>query len=247
MSRMLSLVFHAWNLARQAAQDGRFAEASRNLDRVLADDGALPLSERVQAHRLAGSLHLEAQRFSEARREFRAAIVLKPSVANTHYLLGLAHARDCYGNREIAARRFRKATQLDAENATYWAALGQTALRIGRTQIAKRALLRAAKLAPTDADVLTTVVDSLLEAGWVRTALRLATQARFLAPKDRNIVALWNRVKFERAASEQRQARSCKQPTSKQVLPFVRLVTCNGKKRIIHRADDSSSGPLRIV
>jgi tetratricopeptide (TPR) repeat protein len=233
MSRMLSLSFHAWNWARQAAKDGRFAVAYTNVQRALLDD-SLPRHEQMLAYRLLGSLHLNAGRYAKARRAFRAAIQRQPNDAQNYYLLGLAHENDSYGSLDKAAKRLREAVQLDENNATFWAALARVSIRVGRRKLAKRAILRAAKLAPTDVEVLTVLKDTLLEAGWSMTLWRIATQARFLAGRNAAVVAFWNEVRFDLARLG--QSRFAGGPTSPKVLPYVRIIATDGQSHIVHRA-----------
>src|SRR5262249_29209046 len=153
----------------------------------------LPASLAAEAHRLAGELFLEVERYSEARRHLRAAAVLEPSHARTFHLWALAFEDDPHGCDRRAAARARQAGELEPGNDLYRAAFGRAAMRAGRTKLGVRAMLAAANRAPGEIAVLRIAVDGLLEAGYVKAARGLLTQARFLNSGNRELVALTER------------------------------------------------------
>lgn len=235
MSRMLGLIDAGWRSIRSSAEHGRRFDALTSATRLLARPD-LPASVAAEAHRLAGELHSEAERYSEARRHLRAAAALGPSCAKTFYLWGLAIERDPNGCDRRAALRFKRATELDATNHLYRAAFGRAAVYCGRAKLGVRELLATATAAPGDVSVLRVVVDGLIEAGKLNAARGVLTKARFLRPGDRELVSLGERVRFEAARSEQRKFREQRQTTryrqdadfatdgGRVVLPFVRVM-----------------------
>src|SRR5687768_7971796 len=97
MSRTLTILHSGWTSARALARGGRRTDALVLLDRLLSRPD-VPSALAADAHRLAGELELEAERYAAARRHLRAAAALEPAHAATHYQLGLAHERDPHGD-----------------------------------------------------------------------------------------------------------------------------------------------------
>lgn len=232
MSMMLSLINAGWESVRCAAAQGRRADALTHITQLLSRPD-LPASLAANAHRLAGELSTEAERYPEARRHLRAAAALEPSSARTFYMLGLALERDPHGCDRRAAIQFRRASELEQVNCLYRAAFGRAAVRCGRTKTALRALLVAVRNAPGELPVLRVAIDGLLEAGAIKSAQRVLTQARFLKPNNRELMAMWERTRFETARREQReqggttrhrQDAEHAKDGGRVVLPFVRLV-----------------------
>src|SRR5262249_52409786 len=160
--RMLTLLEAGWASVRSSAKQGRRADALTRATRLLARPD-LPASIAAEAHRLAGELQLEAERYSESRRHLRASAALEPACARTFYILGLAHERDPHGCDRRAALCFRKASELDPGTRLYRAAFGRAAVRCDRKKLGVRELLAVANAALGDVDVIRVVTDGLLE------------------------------------------------------------------------------------
>jgi Flp pilus assembly protein TadD len=238
MSRTLSLLDAAWASARDLADAGRRADAHAILQQLLARRD-LPPGLAFKAHRLSATLALEADQYRSARRHLIAAAKLEPTDAETQYQLGVAFEDDPYGCDERAARRFRRATRLDPDTATYWASLGRAAMRTNRDRAGLKAIRRAVALAPTDTAVLTIAIEALRDAGRARLAWKVVCRARFLAPTNADLRKLWERVKFDLACSQQKAPR----PLGALVLPFVCVVSRGGESRRIRRDAGSNAGP----
>src|SRR5262245_42571199 len=232
MSRTLTLIDSGWESVRSSAKHGRRTDALARATRLLARPD-LPASVAAEAHRLAGELLSDAERYSEARRHLRAAAALEPSCARTFHLWGLAQELDPHGCDRRAALCFRQASELEPANAQYRAAFGRAAMRCGATKTGKQALLAAADAAPGDVAVMRVVIDGLLEAGKLKTARRVLTKARFLNPSNRELAALWNRMQFKaagrgktelRSAARHRQDAEFAMDGGRAALPFVRVV-----------------------
>ncbi|MBA4187192.1 MAG: hypothetical protein C0467_04155 [Planctomycetaceae bacterium] len=232
MSMMLSLIHAGWDSVRNAIAKGQRVDALTQVTQLLSRPD-LPASLAADAHRLAGELSTESEKFTEARRHLRASAALDPYCARTYYMLGLALERDPHGCDRRAAIQFRRASELDPVNSLYQATFGRAAIRCGRAKIGLRALLAATEAAPAEIPVLRVAIDGLLEAGSVNAARRVLTQARFLRPADRELTAMWERTRFESARREQRvqggttrhrQDAEHAMDGGRVVLPFVRLV-----------------------
>jgi hypothetical protein len=231
---MLTLNDAGWELVRSSAAHGRRADALAGAKRLLARPD-LSASVAAEAHRLAGELLIETERYSEARRHLSAAAALEPRCARVLYLWALTHERDPHGCDRRAALRLRRASQLEPENHLYRAAFGRAAVRSGAAKTGVRELRAAADGAPGDAAVVHVAVEGLVEAGKFVAARRVLTRARFLCPGNRELAALWQRVRFEAARAGQKRS-SGRRGTARHVqdadfatdggravLPFVRI------------------------
>jgi tetratricopeptide (TPR) repeat protein len=238
---MLAMIHAEWTSIRESVAQGRRTEALARITRLLAwPDVATPVA--ADAHRLAGELLSDAERFAEARRHLRAAAALEPNHARTHYLWGLAHERDPQGCDRSAAKRFRKACRLELKHALYRAAFGRAAVRCDAVKTGVSELLAAADAAPGDVEVLRVAVAGLLEAGRAGTARRILNRASFLcrnAAQDRELRGLLDRVRFatarreqrgERGTTRQRQDANLARDGGRVVLPFIRLAVTTASR-----------------
>jgi tetratricopeptide (TPR) repeat protein len=242
MSKMLALIHAGWSSIRSSVAQGRRTDALNRLTRLLARPD-VPAPAAADAHRLAGELLTDGERYSEARRHLRAAAALEPKYARTYYLWGLAQERDPLGCDRRAALRFRKASTLAPGNALYRAAFGRAAVRCNRVKIGRRELLAAADVAPDDLDVVRVVVDGLLEADRMGTARRLLNKASFLcrdAAQLRELRTLVERVRFASARRDQRGERGTTRngqdagiatDGGRVVLPFIRIAVETPNRR----------------
>lgn len=226
MSRMLTLTDAG--IATLHALAPHRPDALARLRRWLARPD-VPAAAAADAHRLAGEILTDAERYPEARRHLKSAAALAPAHAPTFYLWGLAHERDPHGCDRRAALCFRAAARREPTNALYRAAFGRAAVRCNRVRAGVGELLAAATAAPGDLAVLKVVTGGLLEAGRFAAARRVLTRARFLRPADRQLAALEERVRFEKARHEQgrttrhRHGAELAMDGGRVVLPFVRV------------------------
>jgi tetratricopeptide (TPR) repeat protein len=186
---------------------------------------------------MAGELLVQAEQYREARLHLRMAAQIEPTHAQTYYFWGLAFERDPHGCDYQAAKKFGKAIKLAPEDPKYRAALGRAAVRSDRKKRGIRELHAAAGLAPGDVAVIRVVTEGLIEAGQLKMAGRVLNRARFLSfesSKDRELVALMERVWFESARCEQREAKRHRQDADfardggRMVIPFIRKVKRTG-------------------
>ncbi len=226
MSRTLTLIQAAWESADRLARCGRRIDALARLRQVLVRTD-VPADIAAAAHRLAGELLLDLERYKAARRQLRAALQLEET-ARTHYLLGLAFEQDPQGDDRRAAIRYRTAMRLEPANALYRAAFGRAAVRCDRVKMGVKELLGAADAATGDLAVITVVVDGLVEADRAAEARRVLNRARFLLSKCTQFPVLMGRVQFEIARAGQRKSRSRQEAPlategASRLLPFVRI------------------------
>jgi tetratricopeptide (TPR) repeat protein len=167
----------------------------------------VPTDLAPEAHRFAGELAMELARYTTAQRHLKAAAALEPEHARTRFLLGRVWEEDPDGCDRRAAICFKKAVALDAANPLYRAAFGRAAARCGKVKFGTREMLAATGTAGTAGDmtVVRIAVGGLLEVGQIAAARRVLAKARFLCPGNNELVALWERVKFESARSAQRK------------------------------------------
>jgi Flp pilus assembly protein TadD len=225
MSRPLNmadgLLAHAQNLLRF----GRRAEAFAAFSRLAALPG-LPAKTAAEANRQLAVIHLDRRHFRKARKALTAALACETENADCHHLLALACDRDPRGNPRRALRHYRRAVELEPENAGWRCDLGHLALRLDRTEEAVAELRKAAKLAPDAPDVLESVTDGLADAGRPNEARSLLRAARFRHRRDRRFEGLWNRFQFLelRARQMRRPALPILRPVSAvpDVIPFDR-------------------------
>jgi tetratricopeptide (TPR) repeat protein len=225
MSRTLALLDAGWESVKAFATHSHSSVAVTCVENLLAHPN-LPSPVAADARRLAAELLCELQSFPQARRHLCAAADLQPGHAHTHYLLGCAHEEDPQGEHRKAARRFRKAIELEPTSVLYRAAYARALVRCDRVKAGVRQL-RA--IESRDVAVVRVVVEGLLEAGCPVAARRTLAKAMFACPGSAVLKVLWERVRFERTAKEQRQTRRVQDATSATdggvaVLPFIRVV-----------------------
>lgn len=173
-----ALLDQAIIIGRQYAQAGRFADAERAYQQVLAErpdhpialhslaelahragkrDVALQMLRRLIAvnpnspalHNNCAMLLHELGRYEEAIAEGRAAIALAPNFAPAYFNLGNA-LRDC--GRPLEARdALAKATELDPRCMPAFSNLGNVLMSLGQNDEAIAAHSAAVRLAPGDA------------------------------------------------------------------------------------------------
>lgn len=243
MSRTLTLIHAAWESTQRLIRCGRRRDGLDQVRKLLslAD---IPGEIAAEAHRLAGELLIEQERYGESRRHLRASAALNDSSSRTHYLLGLAFERDPRGDDLRAARRFRKASRLEPANAMYRAAFGRAAVRCDRVKTGVRELIAAGESAEGIA-VLRIVVDGLIEADRAPEALRVLDKVRFRLAKLPSLSTLRERVRFEMARTGQRRLSSRQDALLARdgafaLLPFIRIA--NAKEG----GKPASAGTIRL-
>ncbi|QJW93193.1 tetratricopeptide repeat protein [Frigoriglobus tundricola] len=202
MSRTLTLIDAGWDSVRATAERGQRADALARLTTLLARPD-VPAALAAEGHRFAGELALDLGRYAAARRHLKVSAALDPGRGGTHYLAGRAWEEDPDGCDRKAAICYRRAMKFGSQS-LHRAAFGRAAARCGKVRFGARAMLAAAEQAPGDLAVVRIAVQGLLEAGRVAAARRVLITTRFLRPGASELVALWERVKFEAARQTQK-------------------------------------------
>src|SRR5262249_6370259 len=131
------------------------------------------VAEEVQS-RLAEILGNRGK-YRRARRHLAAALAHQPDNPHYHHLLARAVEADVRCEPGRALDHWRRALELDPDQARYLSDFGLLAVREGPTEEGLTALRRALELAPDDVAVLAKVAEGLCHAGLAeeaRTALR---------------------------------------------------------------------------
>ncbi len=177
----------------------------------------LPADTRAEVHRLFGEIAFNVGRFRVARRRFRAAIRLEPSVAENYASFALAVASDPDASPILAWKALRRAVRLNPREPRYWAALGQAALRLGKRRSARLAFRQAVLRRPDRLITLAEIVDGFLALNCIGDARELVTELRFRYPNDPAVAGLWNQFRYAVARREQQARRDRPDAT---ILPF---------------------------
>jgi tetratricopeptide (TPR) repeat protein len=222
MGASINLLERLLSQGRRLLELGRRGDARRRLEKLLAFQEA-PAEMRVEAHRLMADLHLDGQCYRKARRHLLAALGLAPDTAETHYQLGVAFDLDPNIEPKRAARHFKKAVELEPDNARYWSGYGQICVRRGKEKSAFGAFVAAADLAPMDLDVLDEVTEGLCFLGREEDARAVLMAARFRLGHTTELEQLWNRFRFLQLHRRQQADRRRKALAAGEavVIPFV--------------------------
>jgi tetratricopeptide (TPR) repeat protein len=100
-------------------QQGRLDEAEAQVRPALDDPDT-----RAAAHSVLGSIRLQQQRFTESADLLERAIALNPRLLGAHLTLGLVYRLQ--GKTDAALKAFRRALELDPNNAIARLALAQS-------------------------------------------------------------------------------------------------------------------------
>lgn len=132
------------------AEQGKYAEAAKRLQEVLALD-----DRRADAHAQLGAMLCYLGRYDEAESALRRAIELKSSSPGAHFTLGtLLRDRGQLAASETALRR---AVKEDARDAGALTSLGTTLGMRGRLGEARECFEKALRLKSQDAGILTSL------------------------------------------------------------------------------------------
>jgi Tfp pilus assembly protein PilF len=247
MSRTLNLCEHLLYQGRRFFHLGADQRALRTFSN-LAHLRELPedIAEETQYH--LASLLIKQGEFARARRHLTAALVHDPSNAEYHYLMASAHDQDPKGSHRLSLKHYRRAVELDSENAFYHADAGLFAVSNGQVELGLRWLRTAAKLAPSDPEVVGDVVRVLQEQGHGDEAHELARSALFRNSRDPRFVRLWNDCRFQEVHRHQQQIKSrqvvrAAATEAPNLLSFHKLTVMTPTGRKLLRRDGASARP----
>jgi tetratricopeptide (TPR) repeat protein len=222
MNPSINLLERLLTQGRQLVFMGRYVEARRRLDKLLALPD-VPEHQRIEAHQLLGDIHLDSQCYRKARRHLLAALGLRPHCHETLYRLAVTLDVDPDADPKRAAKYFRKALEQKPDEPRYWSGYGQICLRLGKEKAAYGAFVAAADLAPNDVEILDEITDGLCFLGKEEDARSVLTAARFRLGHDAELDQLWNRFRFLQLHRRQQAARRKQAMESGEavILPFV--------------------------
>lgn len=225
MSRMLTSICDELERATRLADSCQHLKA-RFILLDLSLRAELTQKELFEVRLASAKLAFARERFGEARRHLRIADRLRADEAEIYYLWGRAYEFDPHGCDRRAARKYRKATILNASEPKYRAALGRALVRVSNVRSGVKVLRRAAEAAPTDPEVLEIVREGLQEAEQAELALQILNKAMFLAPGNRRVKHLWELARFGATAEVQKQNHKANQTVRDDhpaVIPFIRI------------------------
>lgn len=132
--------------------------------RSLAGQAATDLPNDYYAHHVLALSLFGLNRFDEAETRFKRAIELKPDFAESHFRLGLLHARKP-GALEPARASFQRALELGYSQAETYKNLGSINIKLGRYSDAIEQLNMSLKLNPDYAEAYFVLADALRKSG----------------------------------------------------------------------------------
>jgi Tfp pilus assembly protein PilF len=225
MSTTLNLIDRLLARGRNLQRLGRDRDAFLILRR-LARFRELPAEAAEEAEARLAEIHLNRRKYRLARRHLTAALTHRPDCARYHHLMATAVDAEDTGDPERAAKHYRRALQLDANQPACLTDYGLLNLREGRIEAGLTCLRRAAELAPDDAEAVRHLAEGLVEAGRGGAARAVLRAALFRHPRDGRFRRLWNDFRFERLARAQKAARRATITVAADdgpvLLPFVR-------------------------
>jgi tetratricopeptide (TPR) repeat protein len=225
MSRTLNLVAQLLMRGRKLHQLGVENEALRTLGQLARlRELETEVAEEVQS-RLAEIL-LRRGKFYRARRHLAAALAHQPDNPHYHHLMATAIEADVQGDPQRALAHWRRAVELDPNDARYLGAFGLLAVREGEREEGIRALRQAHELSGNDPAVLGKLTEGLCHAGLAEEARSALRAALFRNPRDAEVRQLWNDFQFRQLQEQQHAARRLRLATEADdqpaLLPFVR-------------------------
>ncbi|HWE02729.1 MAG TPA: tetratricopeptide repeat protein [Tepidisphaeraceae bacterium] len=197
-------VDNAIALARQHCQAARFAEASRILDEILAEN-----SNQFDALHLLGLIALQAKDYDRAHALIARAIQANPAVAAAHYHLG--NTLVAQGDPRAAEHAYRRAIALDPSLIEAFLNLGDALARQEKLDDAIRVYSQALARRPENADILTNIGNALKRQGRLDEAVIAHRRAVAIRPNfAKGIYNLANGLreqgKFDEAINGYRRA-----------------------------------------
>jgi Flp pilus assembly protein TadD len=222
MANTLNLVDELLVRSVRLQETGQWREALRALRSLERFDLSPEVAEEV--HSRQGEILLKRRRYRAAGQHLRAALRVRPDDARHHFLLGLAHHADPAGDRERAARHYRRSLRLAPRQLRCRGEAGLLAIEQGRTDQGVALLRQAVGQAPGDAGAVGRLVKGLCRAGRRDDALAAARSALFRSPRCPRVRRLWADLHCDDLRRRQEMAGARQAANEEPVLlPFIRL------------------------
>ncbi len=232
MGMTLNLIDILLTTGRRFFEIGRYSDAITSLNK-LANFRKLPEPILLEMQSLLADAHFEQGDYKEARRHLTAAIAIKPTHAEYHYLMAVAIEKDETADRERAEMYYQRAIKLDAAEAVYWLDYAGYLFSMEKRPQALKAARKALALAPRDAEILGPAADMLRENGYADDAAKALRDALFLSGGSSEFRSLWNLHQFKMIRLDQQPKQPARQqPERPVILPFTPRATQGTYKAI---------------
>ena len=218
MSKTLNLIDILLTTGRHLVLMGRFTEALDPLTKLsrfrsLPD----PVNEELQA--LLADIHLQHQKYKQARRHLTAALAIRPLHAEYHYLMAVAIHEDEEADPKRAEMYYARAVELEPEQGAYWIDFGSYLFTMGRGAEGLKALRKASVQGNEDADILGEVAAILRREGHADEATAMLRTALFHNHGSPPFRRVWQQHQFQLIHAEQQKKKSA--AADPVILPFV--------------------------
>ncbi len=222
MGMTLNLIDILLSTGRHFVELGCYSEAITSLNK-LSNFRNLPepILEEMQA--LLADAQLELGNYKDARRHLTAAIAMKPTHAEYHYLMAVAIEKDETADLTRAEMYYQRAIKLDAAEPVYWLDFAGYLFSMEKKPKALKAARKAIALAPLDIDILDPAADLLRSNGCADEATKVLRDALFLSGGGREFRSLWQEHQFKLLQIDQDEERTSRTKISGEpvILPFV--------------------------
>lgn len=219
VSKTLPLAEQALALGQHYLRQGRDLEALDILGKLARLGHIDPaISEQAQVH--LAEIHLRRRDFKQARRHLNVALASQPDNAAYHHLMAMAVEDDPDADPRRAVLHYRKAVELEPENAEYRSDYGLFIIDFGKPREGIRQLEKAVKLAPEDGQFAQQLTLALAGEGQFDKARRVALHALFRNPDDSRLRRLWYDLRFQEARFDQQRCKLKAKNAEVVLLPF---------------------------
>jgi tetratricopeptide (TPR) repeat protein len=170
-----------YDMARQAYFAGDLRKAQERIDRSLAIN-----PDVARSHVLRGRILLETGAMDEALDSLHRAEALAPDNEDAQYFLGVTYER--LVEREHAVEHYKKAADIDQQDAQYVVAVAEVLVDMGEVDQAEEYILGRRARFEHNAGVRQTQGHIALIKNDNQKALEMFSEARLLAPEDTDIL-----------------------------------------------------------
>ncbi len=241
MSTMLNLADHLLAHARQLQALQQHPQAAQYLGR-LAQLRDLPTDVAEETQFRLAEIRLKQKSYRRARQHLTAALLYQAECGRYHYMMATAFGRGRDRDLERALKHYRRAIELDPEQAVWLADFGICCLRLRKVEEGLGALCRAVQLAPNDPAIVRKLTKGLCAARRDEEAEEVLRAARFRNPRDGRFAKLWSDFRYRQLIRTQLQQLR-QQDEGPTILPFSQPAETPARERPIIRQDGPTPLP----